>query len=193
MKAHPYVDDEVAKAVADGAELWRSIPGLEGRYEVSTMGRLRSVQRFVPYGYRPRKIRGRVVALQKSKYLSVNCLGSDGRSRRYAVHRLVALVFLKRDTDRTTVNHENGHKHDNRASNLRWATMAEQNTHSRRVLRKCVGEKNPRAKLTQDAVDEIRALRSFGAKIIDLAKLYKVDRQAVRHVVSGKFWKTVAA
>jgi hypothetical protein len=125
-------------------EEWRAtnVPG----YEVSNMGRVRSLGRWVPNG-RPA---GRIVKPRIMKpgrypngYLFVK-FGRDGKC--LSVHRLVATAFVDGSTD-LQVNHKNGVRDDNRAENLEWMTCQENHRHSFRVLgRKPAdvrGEKNP--------------------------------------------------
>lgn len=88
-------------------ENWRPIPGFEGRYEVSDIGRVRSL------------VSQKLLKPQKARngYLLV----SLGRSHKHMlVHRLVALAFLPRIEGREEINHRNRNKQDNRATNLEW-------------------------------------------------------------------------
>lgn len=101
-------------------EIWKPVPGYEGVYEVSNMGRVKSYSR--------RNYQGRIMAQcltggkPKSMYLTVS-LSRDNKRRNYFTHRLVATVFIgPPPAPKMTVDHKNNDKFDNAASNLQWMT-----------------------------------------------------------------------
>jgi hypothetical protein len=106
------------------AEEWRTIPGLEGLYEASSLGRIRSLDRSVDAG-RPRRIAGRVLkpSLNPNGYPFV-VPSKDGVAHSMAVHRLVALAFLGPRADGTEVCHHDGDKTNNAVANLRYDTRS---------------------------------------------------------------------
>ena len=111
-------------------EIWKPIPDFEGRYEVSSIGRVRSVPHAVKNGCGERVVPGKILALQKARngYLLV----SLGRKHKHMlVHRLVASAFLpKPDSEVLEVNHKNLNKTDNRVSNLEWTSKHENMQHA---------------------------------------------------------------
>ena len=117
-------------------ETWRDIPGYEGRYQVSDMGRVKSLARVVTRrDSKTLQWPERTMTLTKSDrgYLYV-CLCRDTHETSHLVHRLVAHAFLPNPDNKPEVNHINGIKSDNRMSNLEWVTASENARHSRRVL-----------------------------------------------------------
>ena len=96
-------------------EIWADIPGYNGMYQISTMGRVRG-----------RKI----LKFDKTKdgYLLAQ-LRKDGKTHKHRVNRLVALAFIPNPNQLPQVNHKNENKKDNRAENLEWVT-AKQNINS---------------------------------------------------------------
>jgi hypothetical protein len=109
-------------------EEWRPIKELEGKYEVSSLGRIRSLKRLVtqrhPSGVNmTRWYGGEIVKPCGDPYLHVH-LGAYRRGVR--VHVLVAEHFLgPRPASNWVVDHINGDKKDNRACNLQWLTPRE--------------------------------------------------------------------
>lgn len=98
-------------------EVWKSIEGYEGKYEISNLGRIRSLQDNLG--------RKRILVLKprigKQGYLYLNLWsGSIGKPRK--IHRLVAQAFCEKPQGAECVNHKNGVKTDNRAENLEWCT-----------------------------------------------------------------------
>lgn len=114
-------------------EQWKSIPGYEGFYEASSEGRIRSVPHIVScYGKGGTKMAdGRILKPYDSTpgYLIVT-LSRDGEKTKRQVHRLIAMTFLGGDHPELQVNHKNLNKHDNRVSNLEWATQSENIKHA---------------------------------------------------------------
>lgn len=106
---------------------WRDIPGYEGRYQVSDEGQVRS------------RARGLMTPqlVNSGYYIVQPC--TNGKRATCLVHRLVALAFIAPDLDRPRVNHKDGDKHNNHATNLEWATDHENMAHARDhgLLRPC--------------------------------------------------------
>lgn len=113
-------------AAREVLEDWRPIPGHPG-YESSDHGRVRSIDRLIPDG---RRLRGRVLKLFKANaYLYV----SLGKSAKRGVHRVVALAFFGLPpSSKHEAAHWDGNTLNNRASNIRWATRAENEQDKRR-------------------------------------------------------------
>lgn len=107
-------------------EEWRPVVGYEGAYEVSDLGRVRSRDRRVPSGGgRERIARGRMLSIADGRpYGKVNLKVGDG-GRMWNVHTLVARAFLGPAPTGMEVCHNNGQHRDNRLSNLRYDTHAE--------------------------------------------------------------------
>ena len=107
-------------------EEWRDVVGREGEYQVSSHGRVRSVDRTkVDASGRVRPLRGKLLALtsvdrRSGGHISV----SLGRDERSSVHRLVALAFLGRPEPGQEVCHNDGNAGNNHVSNLRWDTRS---------------------------------------------------------------------
>ena len=105
-------------------EIWRDVEGYEGLYQVSNMGRVKSLDRYGPHNKGGRRlIKGRVLKPKKNKegYEHLT-LCRDGCLRYFRVNRLVAQAFVENPNPEhfDQVNHKNEQKDDNRADNLEW-------------------------------------------------------------------------
>lgn len=110
-------------------EIWRDIQEFEGLYQVSNLGRVRSLERVVRFGTNKRLTKSIIMqqTLAKNGYLSVMLCNGSYTKRRY-VHRLVAQAFVYNDDPlhKTEIDHINRIKTDNCIENLRWVDRPEQ-------------------------------------------------------------------
>lgn len=112
-------------------EEWRSVKGYEGIYEVSSLGRVRAKERFVP-GRRGIVHGHIVVALkQKTGYIRI-CLSKDHKKTYFSVHRLVAEAFVPNPHNYPCVNHLDEDRTNNKSSNLQWCTYSQNNNYGTR-------------------------------------------------------------
>lgn len=118
-------------------EIWKDIKGYEGYYQVSDLGRIKSLNRTIVYidndiHYYKEKLL-KQYKNKKHGYLNVKICKNNKQLTRNT-HRLVAEAFIENDECKPLVNHKNGVKTDNRVSNLEWCTQAENMKHAREVL-----------------------------------------------------------
>lgn len=108
------------------------------------------------------------------------------------VHRLVAKAFLEKPDGKDFVNHIDGVKQNNNASNLEWCTRSENMKHAyRHGLKSQSGTKNSRAKLDESEVEYIRDNYKRGDAqngATALSKKYRVSRQTICAVFYGQNW-----
>lgn len=115
-------------------EIWKPIKNYEGMYEVSNMGRVRSLNRLIPRNKNSKKsyykIKGRPVAItDNGNGYKLVSLSKQGRKNHY-LHRLVATHFIPNPCEKYFVNHKDGDKSNNHVSNLEWVTHSENIVHS---------------------------------------------------------------
>ena len=103
-------------------EIWKPVVGYEGLYQVSNMGRVKSLERKVPKGYGERTVKERILKLRigRDGYLKIGLYGSTGKQKWFQVHRLVGEAFIQNPDEKPQINHINEIKTDNRACNLEW-------------------------------------------------------------------------
>lgn len=112
-------------------EIWKDIPGYEGLYQASSLGRIRSLDRF---DGRMHWIKGRILC-QTSNKLGYKRLSlfKEGKDKKVIVHRIIAATFLGNHPS-LDVNHIDGNPSNNAISNLEWCTRAENIQHSYKIL-----------------------------------------------------------
>jgi len=120
-------------------------------------------------------------------YLQV-ALMIDGKRYEKLVHRLVAEAFIDNPEKKPQINHKDGNKMNNQATNLEWATPSENGKHAYMtgLLTISYGEKNGRAKLTDDIVKSIFISKE---KTRNLATEYRVSESTINKIRSGEIWK----
>ena len=141
-------------------EEWRPVVGYEGLYEVSNMGRVKSVERMKWNGKGYQKIPERILKTIENiwGYLLVN-LYQDGKMKSCSVHRLVATAFLPNPYNLPVINHRDENKQNNIVSNLEWCTYSHNNTYNDRA--KKIGEKqrnDPKRSKSVIGIDRITGL-----------------------------------
>ena len=108
-------------------EVWKEIEGFKGKYQISNLGRVKSLN------YAKSGKEGFIKPIKnKDGYLIVKLYSDKCYTK--LVHRLVAENFI--DIPKLEVNHLNGNKEDNSINNLEWCTHPENERYSRKVLGK---------------------------------------------------------
>lgn len=124
-------------------EIWKDIKDYEGLYQVSNLGRIKSLDRIIKSGVSNSgysKINGKILKqkLGKDGYLSVQ-LWKKGKGKWFIAHRLIAIAFIPNPQNKPYIDHINTIRNDNRIENLRWATR-EENDHNPITLKNRIGK-----------------------------------------------------
>lgn len=114
-------------------ELWLPVPGWENYYEVSNLGRVKSLPRTIPHSkFGVVRIPGKIMhASNAAGYRALN-LSRDKKDTRSLVHRLVAMAFIPNPNNYPHINHINCNRADNRVGNLEWCNQSQNQYHAYR-------------------------------------------------------------
>lgn len=191
-------------------EVWKDIPGHEGVYQASTLGRIKAYSKCINH-FRggKRKIAEKILKghVNKRGYKIVT-LHKDGELFSRKVHRLIAITHIPNPENKPEVNHMKNElgivdKTDNRVLVLEWSTSKENIQDSWKnglskysekarkavseICKKRVGSKNPVSKLTEKEVLEIRRI---GGSISQskIAEKYSINQQTVSKIINNKRW-----
>lgn len=174
----------------DGEE-WRDIKGYEGLYQISSLGRIQSLNRVSDSAVQPkgRRMTGRLLEpqLNTKGYYHVS-LCREGVYHRCPLHRLVAKHFLSNPDDLPVVNHIDLNPRNNRADNLEWTSSRRNSMHTRHVMLT-----DPRfrdkVKYTLDDVREIKRLWAEGSLTQrQLATRFKLTPSNISYIVGNSRW-----
>lgn len=167
-------------------EIWKPVKGYEGLYEVSSLGRIKSL--IIP-NYREKEI----IMTPTLHGTGYNIIGltKAGKQKIFRFHRIVAFHFCEKKKGCDVVNHLNGIKTDNKAINLEWTTVSGNTSHSFKMgLQKArMGEESNFSVLNKENILDIRSkyeTKQYTQK--ELGRLFNISREAVSLIVNRKRW-----
>lgn len=163
-------------------EKWAPVDGYENYYEVSTNGRVRSLDRNV-LRIGTRIIKGQLIAPKLNGAYPAIKLCRDGVRKYVALHRLVARAFIGVKPKGLHTCHKDGNKLNNRISNLRYDTVKNNSEDSFSHRTMSIGARHYNTKLSQKDVIEIRASKLSSR---ELAANYGVNSRHINAIKAGK-------
>lgn len=164
-------------------EIWKSIKGFSG-YEVSNLARIRTTKMLTPV----KQIKMTIGYMMCYLYPD-----NGGCKKQNYVHRLVADAFIENELNKPQVNHIDGIKDNNFASNLQWVTKSENAIHAVKtgltIVPNLKGEESPTSKLKNDDIIDILKMGLI-CKIpaVKICKLYDVHSSLINLILKGKIW-----
>jgi len=113
-------------------EVWKDITGFEGFYMVSNTGKVKSLDRWIVNSKGSlRFFKGCNIPPKLNRVGYLRCpISKEGRCYFKILSRLVAMAFIPNPENKPEVNHKDGNKLNNKASNLEWSTVSENRKHA---------------------------------------------------------------
>lgn len=177
-------------------EIWKSVVGYEGLYEVSNFGRIRALARaYCDKNGRVSNIKERIMKqpLSNTGYHHT-ALRKNGISVTRNLHRIIAEAFIPNPDNKPCINHINGDKSDNTLINLEWVTHAENIQHAGATGLMKFGINHHGSKLDEEKVRFIREnVTTNGGDLTyeELGRMFNVSRHSLQCVVYRRTWKRV--
>ena len=160
-------------------EEWADITGWEGYYQISTLGRVRSLARGPHSKEKILKVKR---SLTRSTFVE---LSRDGTSHYYAVVLLMAVAFIPNPEGKKTLIFKDGNVRNCALENIAWATAEEKYQH---MLDR---SKHPSTKLDKEKVKKIRERLANGERPVNLCKEYGISRANIYLIKNQETWKDI--
>jgi hypothetical protein len=164
-------------------ENWKDVSGFEGKYQVSDVGNIRSLDRHgkhrdgglrVYYG----KLLAPIKQNKNSDYVRVKLCGKLS-----LVHRVVASAWVANPNNLPQVNHKDGNKTNNHPSNLEWCSPRE-NIHHAIESGLIKGAYN--FKFSQKEIDSIIDMRNNGKSFREISRHHYCDPSTISKILNGE-------
>lgn len=185
-------------------EIWRNIPGYEGHYMVSNLGRVKSLARSVKTNYTDRCnyshrktnaliLRPGLRGKKGKEYFFVSLTTAPWTGKHESVHRLVGLAWLVNPKNKPTINHKDGNKLNNCVANLEWATQSENMRHAHRtgLSKNKVGSQHYKTNLTEKEVLKIRERLSEGMSRKEIIQKHGINKNILFQIEHRKTWRHI--
>jgi len=174
-------------------EIWKDVNGYEGLYQVSNLGRVRSLGRINRRGV---SMPARIMKPSKNPkgYLICTLTSIDGIRTAYSVHRLTISAFKDNPENLPQINHIDTDKTNNKINNLEWCDGFYNMRHAfdNGVYKNRVGEVNGMAKMTSDKVIKMRNLYATGKyNQKEISMMFGMSHSVTNSILNRKTWKHI--
>jgi hypothetical protein len=172
-------------------EIWKDIQNYEGSYQVSNLGRIKSLERgdICPNGGKFIR-KERIMKLRESNgYRRIQLL-RNGKYKVYQVHRVVAIAFISNPDNKPFINHINFIRDDNSVENLEWCTHQENILHNVRNnrVKYNIAEFHPNSSITREQATEVKKLIIKGVKPTPISKQTGINVGIIYNIKAGLSW-----
>ena len=165
-------------------EIWKK---LFKNYEISNLGRIRSIPHYLKENYKshnyiPKKVMGKILkpTIRNNGYYFVTI-----QRKQYMVHRLVAQTFIPNPENKPQVNHIDGNKKNNQVDNLEWCTAKENTIHAYSIgLNKCGTNHYYAKKVIQ--LDTTKKIIKIWGCIMDIEREIGINHRHISDVCKNK-------
>jgi hypothetical protein len=170
-------------------EVWKDIKGYEGLYEISNLGRIKSMWRKkesqLLFGFYQN---GRIITTHTHKNKSIIVsLRKDSKHKRHYLHRLLAIAFIPNPHNKPCINHLDGNRSNNEMDNIEWCTYKENSEHA---YNNNLTSRNDKITLTNLSSGEVKGFRSQRKACIFLCESNNyIHRMLLRGIDNNKTWK----
>lgn len=180
-------------------EQWKPVVGYEGLYEVSSLGRVKSLDRLCRSDKRSDQwMKGKLLKPRINKTRQNRCtvvLNKEGKIVYAYISRLVLIAFIGLPPDKHDAAHWDGNPMNNRLDNLRWATVIQNMQDKNRHGTAPIGTRNAMAKLTEKDVAHIKQTYKrnsyHDSNALKLARQFGVSRGTVLLIAKNARWRHV--
>jgi len=165
-------------------EEWRDIEGYEGYYQISNLGRVKSLPR---YSFQNHWLNERILNQQDNKkgYMYVDLYNTDSFSKKFYIHRLVAQAFIPNPLNLPKINHKDEKPSNNFVDNLEWCTQKYNCNYGDHSIKQSISRKNKT--LGKDNYASKRVICTTTNKIFDCIReasdYYNIPKS--RNAISG--------
>ena len=172
-------------------EKFKDIEGYEGLYQVSNLGRVKSLERYIKISSGGiKKIKETILKFSTRNGYSIVMIYKNKKGYRKSVNRLVAETFIPNFKNKPQVNHIDGNKLNNVVENLEWCTQKENIEHSYRLGSSKVGQDRLKSKLSNSDVFLIK-YNSDELNQTKLALQLGVSQTLIHNIRKNKTWKHI--
>ena len=173
-------------------EIWKDVVGYEGRYLVSSEGRIKSLGRWVRNPQGERWLVERILRLSSNGVYKTVHLCKDNIVKTALVHKLIMEAFVGPVPKNKEVCHNNGNPVDNNITNLRYGTKSENALDKiKHGYVQPNGSKSGGSKLVENQVYFIKYALDLGIKSKALAKQFGVGRQCISDIRNNRTWTQI--